>query len=331
MKRNTLIIVTIVALVTLVVAGRFYFSEASYSATNPFWDSLGMATSIYGTYNLYSLQELSGAGEGSTLLVIGPTKDYTPGEASLILDYLNRGGRVVVMDDYGTANTLLKGLNSPVLLNQTPLCQSSNYYENPSFPVISNISGIPETRNVKELVLNHPVSLNLTGPALVVANTSQLGWLDIVDNGYVDVDENEKFNEYTVIASMNYDRGELLIIGDPDIITNGMLDKGDNRIFIDNILSEGAVYVDMSHGHEMPPLAQILYVIRTDLIAQIVCTLLILIGGYACYRRTDIIGLLNRFRAGEEEYMDEKESMISYMESKFLLSEHEISEMNKKL
>ncbi len=331
MKRNTLIIVTIVVIVTLVLTGRFYFSEASYSTTNPFWDSIGMVSSIYGTFNLYSLQELANAGEGSTLLVIGPKEDYSPGEASLVLDYLNRGGRVVVMDDYGRANSLLKGLDSPVLLNQTPLCQISNYYKNPSFPVIGNLSGVPETRNVNELVLDHPVSLDVTGPAFIVANTSQLGWLDLLDNSYVDVNEGEQFNEYTVIASVAYDRGQLMVIGDPDIITNGMLDKGDNRIFIDNIMSEGAVYVDMSHGHEMPPLAQIMYVIRTDMMAQIVCTLLILIGGYACYRRADIIGLVNRLRAGEDEYMDAKESMVSLLKSKFLLSEQEINEMNKKL
>jgi hypothetical protein len=329
MRLITLFIVTVTVLVILVFAGRFYFSEDSFSTTNPFWDSIGQVSSMYKTYDLYSLPELAGAGNGSTLLIIGPTETYTAADSAYVLAFMQRGGKVVVMDDNGTANTLLDHINSPITINQQHLCQADDYYVRPSFPALKNFSDAQVLNKVSSLVLNQPVSLNLSDQATIVASTSLLGWLDANDNCIVD--KGERFSAYPVIASASYDKGELLVIGDPDVLTNGMLDKGDNKAFIANIMADDTVYIDMTHGHGVPALARLLYVIKTDIVAQALCALLIVIAGYIYYQRKSLVRLLKRSRAGEEGYMDEKESMVSFMKSKFLLNEHEINELNKKL
>ncbi|MCM1567434.1 MAG: GldG family protein [Dehalobacter sp.] len=329
MKLNVLLITLFLILVIVLISSRLYFSEESHSTTNILWNGISQFSSFYKTNNLYDLSDLEVMDQDTALLIVYPTKNFTTDESLLIEAYMEQGGNVIVMDDYGTANTLLESITSPISIYQLPVCQYDSYHINPNFPIIKNFTSPGSIYRVNSLILNHPVSLNVSGDAIVLATTSRQGWIDTDFDGLIWT--SEPFNAYPLMASATYGKGTLTVISDADIITNGMIIRGDNRMFIAALLKSNAVYIDMTHGHEVPPLARLLEIIRYDLAAQVVCLIIILMFGYVFYRRAGIIALLRPQPKDEEVYMDKKESIISYMKSKLPIKENELNEFEKKL
>jgi len=228
-----------------------------------------------GARPLYNISELSGAGSGDTLMVIGPTVNYTPEESSQVAGFIGRGGTLAVMDDFGTANSLLSGIGSPVTIDPAPVCQYDHYYVNRSFPVITDVAATPYMANVSSLVLNHPAVLSVSGKAQVIASTSGDAWLDY--NGNAALDANERAGVYPVAATYSLGKGMLVAVSDSDVFINGMLDKGSNAALLKD-LSGGSVMVDVSHGNAVTPLGRLYYTLKYDVLAQLMAVLLILIA-----------------------------------------------------
>ncbi|MBD3206883.1 hypothetical protein GF319_11155, partial [Candidatus Bathyarchaeota archaeon] len=80
---------------------------------NPYCNGLSTMYREYKPIRVKDLTELGShvldPGE-STLMIIGPSKAFAPGEVDAVKRYLEIGGRVVLMDDFGTGNQLLEGL-----------------------------------------------------------------------------------------------------------------------------------------------------------------------------------------------------------------------------
>ncbi len=326
MKKVTMFVVVVAFVILALLAGRFYLTQQDLGLSNPYWDGLSQLGGD--ARPLYDMNALAGLGENDTLLVISPTSNFTALESSSVSSFMGRGGSVVVMDDYGDSNSLLEVIDSPIQLNQVPLCQDVDFYLRPSFPVIKNIEPSDLTRNVSSLVCDHPVSLNVTGNVSVIASTSDLGWLDYNDNGLMDKDEPS--GSYTVAAEVSYGRGMLTVIGDPDILINSMQDRGDNKVLASNILSSGTVYVDAAHGQSIPFLAQAYYLIKYDLIAQFICVLAIVLLAFIYYRRNDVVNILYKHKETSEEPVDAKAVIIESM-MKTPLRKEQIEELKRKL
>ncbi len=150
--------------------------------------------------------------------------------------------------------------SSPISLCAVPLCQDVDYYRSPALPLVKDIGNDTITRDVGVLAFNHPVPLNLTGDAQPLAVTSSRGWLDGNDNATLDDDET--FGTYTLVARASYGRGELIVAGDADLLTNGLLKKGDNGVLLRNIMESGTVFVDTGHGQQVPPLASLFFALQ---------------------------------------------------------------------
>lgn len=326
MKKTSILIVIIILVIVALLAGRFYFSQQDMGLSNPYWN--GMSQVSGDIRPLYNVSALSDSGNGTTLLVLSPQDNFTAAESQIVRSFLERGGLVVVMDDYGAANSLLQNIDSPITLDQVPLCQDVDYYLRPSFPIIKDIMPSLLTENVSSIVFDHPVPLNITGNATVIASTSWLGWLDLNDNGLLDKDEPS--GAYPVAAQANYGKGELIVIGDPDVLINSMQDKGDNRVLVSNILSTGIVYVDASHGQSVPPLASVLFTIKYNIFAQFSCVLAILLLAYVLYRRHDIARLIKVPEEKHEKPRDMKETIIEHMK-KTPMKPEQVEELKRKL
>ena len=94
MRTGTKIILAAAVLALVLIAGKFFLSEASFSPANPSWDGAsGMMTAA--TRPLYGFDGLPSGDGGSTLLIVGPTVNYTPADASRVRAFLQQGGRVV--------------------------------------------------------------------------------------------------------------------------------------------------------------------------------------------------------------------------------------------
>lgn len=287
MKKTTLLVVIAAVAVLAIIMVRFYVTDDDFRLTNPSWNGLyGMARDAQPLYNMSGLAD---AGNGDTLMIIGPAANFTPGESSQVAQFLYRGGRVVVMDDFGKANSLLKNIGSPVTINPVPMCQYENYYINRSFPAITDIAASSYTVNVSKLVFNHPAVLNVPGNADVIASTSKDAWLDYNDNARLDT--NERTGVYIVAARYNMGRGELIVVSDADVFINSMLDKGDNRLFLKG-LSRGQVLVDVSHGSAVTPMGVVFYTLKYDILAQLAVLLLILVACISYIGRDMFVPLL---------------------------------------
>ncbi len=287
MKKTTLLITAVAVILVLLFLGRMYFSEADFNLENPSWNGV----SGLSAKPLYDFSDLSGAGVSDTLLIMSPQQNYTAAESDKITTFMRNGGKVVVMDDFGQGNSLLRSINSPITFNTVPLCEYDNYYINHSFPIVKNFNPSRETLNVSQLVFNHPVSLNLSGDAYPLAMTANTAWLDV--NGNSELDGNERMSTYTVAARADYGNGELLVVGDPDIFINSMVDQGDNKVFMSDVLT-GNVWVDVSHGRGLTTAGAVYYALKYDVQAQIDVILLTFIFGIILAKRRDIIGWIRR-------------------------------------
>lgn len=324
MRTGTKIILGAAVLALVLIAGKFFLSEASFSPANPSWDGTSsMMTAA--TRPLYGFDGLPPGDSGSTLLIVGPTVNYTSADASRVRAFLQQGGRVVVLDDFGTANDLLRGISAPIAVQQTALCQDLDYYKKPSFPIVRDVKNSSLTVNVGELVFNHPAPLQVAAGGEVLASTTIMGWLDVDGKG--SVTGNVKFGSFPLIARADYGAGELFVAGDADLAINAMQDQGDDGVLMDNVRRSGMLYLDVGHGQQVPPLAWLYYTIKYNIVAQILFALLVFILGYAYVAR----GRIFRRQEQEEPQADRRGALIASMKARLPLSDREIEEIKKKL
>jgi hypothetical protein len=290
MKKSTMLVGLAALFVLLLLAGRFFLSEADFSMTNPSWNGMYGISQDAGVRPLYDISGLSAVDDNDTLLVVSPTRNYTFDESLTVASFLRRGGRVVVADDFGRANSLLDAIEAPIEVNRAPLCQYENYYVNQSFPVITDITRTPYSPNAGELVLNHPAALNVSGDASVLAASSGDAWLDADDDNRLD--NGERMGRYPVVACYAFGAGELIVVSDPDLFINSMLDKGDNGAFMRGLV-KGDVWMDASHGRDVTPLGFIYYLIKFDILAQAGALALILAACLALLKRNAILRYLS--------------------------------------
>ncbi len=289
MKRSTLLIIIVCLLAVAIVAARFFLSEDDFSMTNYSWNGLSTLSNEAGVRPLYNISGLSDKGAGDTLLIIGPTRNYTYDESMEVSSFLLRGGTVVVMDDFGSSNSLLYAISSPISIYSVPLCDYESYYVNMTFPTISSVSETPFTKNVSSLVLNHPAVLNVTGEAKAIAYTSRYAWLDFNQDSRLD--GVERMGTYPVAAVYSYGNGRLIVFSDADLFINGMLEKGDNHALLRQLLV-GSVWLDVSHGHGTTPLSDIYFMLRYDLAAQLLALFIIVTLTIAAVFKGQIIRMI---------------------------------------
>jgi MoxR-like ATPase len=274
----------------LLIAGQLSLSGQSLSPANPSWDGLSSLAAGANVRPLYSFDHLGGGTTGDTLLVIGPSTGFSSTEAGQVSDFLRLGGRLVIMDDYGTGNDLLAWLGSPVTINRSPLCQGVDYYKRASFPIIRSMADEGLTANVGSLLLNHPTSLQVSGTAQVLANTTDKAWLDKNDDARLN--GGETFGTYPVMARFGYGKGEVIVLSDADPLNNGMLDKNGNSGLLTNLVRSGTVYVDTAHGQQVPILASLYFAIKGSLAVQAVIALIVILMAYLAVARVRIFARL---------------------------------------
>ncbi len=219
---------------------------------------------------------------GMLYMAIGVERSYTFAEWRAIRYFLSRGGTVLIADDYGHANSLLR------------------YNGFVDDPAVSHISDSPEVQYVfsgdtladirvdrnprlvrvtvpiwagleYEVLLNDPSCFVLNdnwvdenprdnnpgaNEARFVANSSAFGWIDENRNGARD--PGEKAGEYPVIIEQE----GMLLISDPSIFINDMYDRMDNRRFTQALIARmvpvnGTVIFDESIHHESGMMAEL--------------------------------------------------------------------------
>ncbi len=239
--------------------------------------------------------------QNTTLLLIGPQAPFTALEGTYIDGFLREGGTVFLADDFGTGNTLLERLNTSIRFS-TKLLLDLSFEKNASFVAVYNFTqeDHPLTDNVSYLLLNYPTALSVGKNTTVLARSSELSWLDFIENGKED--PTEKSGPFPLLATIDYGQGELVICAAPSILINSMNRTLDNQQFRDNLFSyliadRSAVVFDESHRSTSLPL-QVSYTLPTTISVEaklgILCFVIFLfVVGFTRIPRILIIRILH--------------------------------------
>jgi hypothetical protein len=171
----------------------------------------------------------------STLFIIGPSTPFTPDETGNVKTYLNRGGRLVLADDFGSGNELLDGLGLNVRFD-------GGLLEDPLFRERNMLLPTVRTDYVKvgSVVLNYATALKGIEDSEVTAWSSPFSILTPSgDKGNLGAEP--------IIADVRVGQGRLLLISDSSVFINGMIDLGDNKNLLRSLLN-GVTIIDEAHS-----------------------------------------------------------------------------------
>ena len=223
------------------------------SETAKIIEQMGLDTKIITS----SLKSLSRVNKTALLVIMGPSMPYDIEDSINLLHFLLTGGSVLIVDDFGTANTLLNNIWEIINLgsmfmgnNQTPIkgiyfnttaivADAANYYITPINPIITTFSdqyGI--TQGIHKILTLAPSSLsieaNINGTDTFVPmpygllQSSRYSWLETnisqALKGSLSPDPWEWGGmPFSLGLAFNVRNSKIALISDPDIFSNRAL------------------------------------------------------------------------------------------------------------
>lgn len=255
MRNVEVLLVTAVAI--LLVAAFcvvFYPTVQDFMVGNSLWNGLAQFSREQEAVCLDSIAQLPELPQRKVLLSI-PYLPYTEEELAELKDFVTGGGRLILMDDYGQGNQVLRYLNLPAGFSGEMLLDPLFCYKNPRLPRITDFAPEVKKAGVKSVVLNHATVLVSTGSGKVLAWSSGQSFLDLDEDGKRS--PSEPRGPFPVAAEFELGRGEVILVADPSILINSMIGKADNRAFLNYLLGynieRGGLFIDRIHL-EMSPL-----------------------------------------------------------------------------
>jgi hypothetical protein len=248
MKIQQLLIITVVITLVISLACITVFpSVHDFLEYNTTWNGIRQSLNGLNASTINSPQKLTQTATNSVLICI-PYIQYDNTELELYKKFLNNGGTLLLMDDFGYGNSILEYLNISCRFSGVPLLDPLFCYKNQWFPLITDFN--PSfTKDVKEIVLNHATALVNTENTEVIAWSSSSSYLD--QNGNESPDDGEQKGPLPVVAEMRFGSGTIILVSDPSILVNSMLGKYDNMLFIKTLTtadnSGENIVMDTSH------------------------------------------------------------------------------------
>ncbi len=222
-----------------------YPSRADFRPTNPYWNGLSDAAGEWRMTSLPSLDLLPRA-PGGTAVVIIPYRPVGGADIMRIRRYLEDGGVVVLLDDFGTGNQILEGVGLSARFAGSPLLDPLFNYKNQRLPKIPYVFILPVGSAV---ILNHATALTKTSGMTVVAQSSRYSFLDRNGNGRAD--PSEPRGPFAVAGWTRVGRGVLFAASDPSFLINSMIGLGDNRRFARQVFrlagEHPRIFLDEAH------------------------------------------------------------------------------------
>ena len=326
------LVITIIASVVFIG----FSSTTAFGVYNSGWDGsagirsvaadAGVDTTVATSTSEYPQQQTNDIG-----IILSPDSSYTAAELAEVRAFVRGGGTLLVAEDFGAnGNRVLRGVNSTIRVTGVPLRDEQSYYRSPALPVAQNVTEHPSTQGVDQLTLNHASTLtSSTDQELGSSNaTNRTVLVRSSEFSYVDTNRNETLDpsEATgprpVVAIESVGEGTVVVISDPSLFINAMLDRPGNERFVSNLIVDtDSVLLDYSHHGSQPPLAAaLLWLRRTPLaVALIGLIALGMIGWWS--RREETTTLLdetetNSMNTSRHMGMDEQ-AMESYLRERY--------------
>ncbi len=262
------VVAVAIALLSVSMVAPAISATEDFSIFNSGWNGTsGLAVMAYRTGKLVPTFEVESTGTEITvtqaalttiapdprtgaLIILGPTKEFTDAEGKLVGDFVRDGGRLVLADDFGTGNSLLSKMGAGSRFSGQ-LVMDLAFEKQPEFSVVFDIAPDPLMTNISTLLFNHPSSVTVnTSTTAVIARSSVASWRDV--NGNRLQDPGEPMGPFPLVARERLGLGTILLLSDPSVLINGMMEYMDNDAFAENLVVEVCrerteVYFDESH------------------------------------------------------------------------------------
>ena len=257
-------------------------STTAFSPYNPSWDgATDLRTSLEGETdaNHAVIRDTTRYddvdADGTVAFVIGPEATYDGDDADRVREFVERGGTLVVLENFGASgNALLADVGADARANGTLLRDEQHYYQAPTMPVATTVENHTFTEGIDQLTLNYATAID-AGNATVLVSTSDFAYLDLDGDG--ELGDDEELSAYPVATAEPVGDGTVIAVGDPSIVINVMREQPDNAAFIHGLSADhDRVLLDVSHAGDLPPLTVAALVLReTPLLQGLVGLLLV--------------------------------------------------------
>ncbi|MXV64203.1 DUF4350 domain-containing protein [Natronorubrum sp. JWXQ-INN-674] len=270
--------VLLVALVATVLASLLVVaatSTAAFGPYNPSWDGTselrqqiesepGVESELIRDTARYEAHEPN----ETVAFVVAPDEQYTDEDAARVQQFVNAGGTLVVFENFGAnGNDLLEAAGAEARADGVLLRDEQEFFRGPTMPVATGVENHTFTEDVDQLTLNYASAVE-PGEATVLVRTSDYAYRDIDGDGQLSAGEEPA--AYPVATVESVSAGQVVVVGDPSIAVNAMIDEPDNTAFLRGLYTDADhVLIDLSHGEELPPLTGVTLTLRETPLLQI--------------------------------------------------------------
>lgn len=275
--------VLLLALALAVVAALGVFaatSSAAFSPYNPSWDG---ATALEDRIEAdsdaegelirdparYGTVANESVADETVAFVVAPEEPYTDEETAHIRAFVENGGTLVVLENFGEGgNALLADVGAEARADGRLLRDEYHNDRGPAMPTATAVENHSLTDSVDRLTLNYATAVRPGSEnATVLATTSDVAYLTAEDDR---LDREDELGAHPVATVENVSQGRVVTVGDPSLVINAMMDRSDNERFVRNLYAdEERVLLDVSRGADVPPLAAAVLTIRADPLSQL--------------------------------------------------------------
>ena len=240
--------VFVLVLVISLLSIWFYPSIQDFMASNTKWNGIYNFSGEFEADNTDSLEALSDSPQNVVLIAI-PYQDYTAEELAQIKQFVDAGGSLLLMDDYGYGNNILGYLGVVTRFAASPLLDPLFNFRNQNLPRITDFSSQVKESKIEVVMFNHATALTGVPESTGIAWSSSASFLDLNENGVLD--QGELKGPFAVAAEFRLGQGRLALVSDPSIILNAMVDRDDNYQFMRYLTrdpeGQREIVVDISH------------------------------------------------------------------------------------
>jgi hypothetical protein len=250
---SVLLAVVAVILIVSLVCIWFYPSIQDLAAANNTWNGIKKTTSELRAETITSLDDLPDAPRNTALIAI-PNKDYSDGEMARLQQFVEGGGRLVLMDDYGYGNRILTHMGVGITFAAQPLLDPLFCYQNQQMPRTTDFSSKVQDRGISVVTLDRATALSNVDASEAIAWSSPSSFLDLDNDG--SWQEGEPKGPLPVAAEFRLGSGTVDIVASPGMMINSLYQKDDNLLFLKYLTDYEAgterILVDSSHLSTTP-------------------------------------------------------------------------------
>lgn len=215
----------------------------------------------------------AGDADETVAFVIAPETDYDETDTERIRQFVENGGTLVVLDDFGQhSNELLSAIGASARTDGRLLRDDVTHESAPTMPVVTTVGDTALAPGIDEVTLNHATAVE-PGNATVLLETSEFAYFAETETG--NLSAGDELESRPVMTTEEVGSGQVVVIGDPSILINTMIDRSDNAPLVEGLYANASVVLfDHSHGTDIPPLLTLVTEFRAEPAAQVAVGLL---------------------------------------------------------